>query len=155
RILQLAAASSMKPRGYIIGNGDVLTVDVFEVPELSRDVLVNESGVISIPLLPVKVQAAGLSLFQLQDKLAELLKANGLISNPQVTVRLKEMHSEPITVSGAVKVPTVVQAVRPMSLLEVLSAAGGVATDAGGDVIVSRPTTPDGSGGPATIRVGL
>jgi len=103
RIAQLAAASSVKQGDYVIGSGDLLAVEVFDVPELSRDVRVNESGLIPLPLIPVKVHAAGLTTFQLQDKLAELLQSNGLVSTPQVTVSLKEQHSQPITVIGAVK----------------------------------------------------
>jgi len=84
RIAQLAAASSVKQGDYVIGSGDLLAVEVFDVPELSRDVRVNESGLIPLPLIPVKVHAAGLTTFQLQDKLAELLQSNGLVSTPQV-----------------------------------------------------------------------
>ena len=92
RIAQLALASEVKQGDYVIGSGDLLTVEVFDVPELSRDVRVNETGYISLPLMPSKVRAGGLSPFQLQDKLAELLQTNGLVSTPQVTVSVKEQH---------------------------------------------------------------
>jgi polysaccharide export outer membrane protein len=146
RIAQLAAASSVKQGDYVIGSGDLLGVEVFDVPELSRDVRVNESGLIPLPLIPVKVHAAGLTTFQLQDKLAELLQSNGLVSTPQVTVSLKEQHSQPITVIGAVKNPMVLQAIRQTTLLQVLSQAGGISDDAGNTVIVTRPpSVPTGS----------
>lgn len=138
RISQLAMAASSKQSDYTIGSGDLITVEVFEVPELSRDVRVNDSGFISIPLLPDKIRAAGLTPFQLQDTLSESLRSNGLVSNPQVTVSLKESHSAPITVIGAVRSPGVIQAVHQMSLLEVLAQVGGVAPDAGSRVIVTR-----------------
>ena len=98
RIAQLALASDVKQGDYVIGSGDLLGIEVFDVPELSRDVRVNETGYISLPLMPSKVRAGGLTPFQLQDKLAELLQTNGLVSTPQVTVSMKEQHSEPITV---------------------------------------------------------
>ena len=60
--------------------------------------------------------------FQLQDKLAELLQTNGLVSTPQVSVTLKEQHSQPITVIGAVKTPMVIQAMRKITLLQALVA---------------------------------
>jgi polysaccharide export outer membrane protein len=146
RIAQLAAASSVKQGDYVIGSGDLLGVEVFDVPELSRDVRVNESGLIPLPLIPVKVHAAGLTTFQLQDKLAELLQSNGLVSTPQVTVSLKEQHSQPVTVIGAVKNPMVIQAIRQTTLLQVLSQAGGISDDAGNTVIVTRPpAVPTGS----------
>jgi polysaccharide biosynthesis/export protein len=139
RITQMALAESGKKGDYILGSGDLLGIEVFDVPELTRDVRVSESGFISLPLLPIKVRTAGLTAFQMQDKLAELLLANGLVSNPQVTVSVKEQHGEPITVMGAVRTPMVIQAVRQMTLLEVLSRVGGIADDAGGVVLISRP----------------
>jgi polysaccharide biosynthesis/export protein len=139
RIAQLALASTAKQGDYIIGSGDLLTIEVFDVPELSREVRVNQTGYVSLPLLPVKVQVSGLTSFQLQDKIAELLQANGLVSAPQVTVSLKEQHSQPITVTGAVRNPMEIQAIRQTTLLQALSQAGGIAGDAGNVVIVTRP----------------
>lgn len=144
RIAQLALASDVKQGDYVIGSGDLLGIEVFDVPELSRDVRVNETGYISLPLMPSKVRAGGLTTFQLQDKLAELLQTNGLVSTPQVSVSVKEQHSQPITVIGAVKNPMVIQALRRTTLLQALSQAGGVADDAGSTVIVTRPV-PDTS----------
>ena len=141
RIAQLALASNVKQGDYLIGSGDLLGIDVFDVPELSRDVRVNETGYISLPLMPSKVRATGLTPFQLQDKLAELLQTNGLVSTPQVTVSVKEQHSQPITVIGAVRTPMVIQALRKTTLLQALSQSGGIADDAGSTVIVTRPVS--------------
>ena len=138
RIAQLALASDVKQGDYLIGSGDLLGIDVFDVPELSRDVRVNETGYISLPLMPSKVRATGLTPFQLQDKLAELLQTNGLVSTPEVTVSVKEQHSQPITVVGAVKTPMVIQALRRTTLLQAMSQAGGIAEDAGSTIIVTR-----------------
>jgi len=138
RIAQLALASEVKQGDYVIGSGDLLGIEVFDVPELSRDVRVNETGYISLPLMPIKVRAGGLTPFQLQDKLAEVLQTNGLVSTPQVNVSVKEQHSQPITVIGAVRNPMVIQALRRTTLLQVLSQAGGIADDAGSTVIVTR-----------------
>ncbi len=138
RIAQLAQASDIKQGEYLIGAGDLLGVEVFDVPELSRDTRVDETGYVALPLMPAKVRAAGLTPYQLQDKLAELLQTNGLVSTPQVTVTLKEQHSQPITVIGAVKTPLVIQATRKITLLQALSQAGGIADEAGSTVIVTR-----------------
>jgi polysaccharide export outer membrane protein len=148
RIAQLARASDVKQGEYVIGSGDLLGVEVFDVPELSRDVRVNETGYISLPLMPSKVRAAGLTPYQLQDKLAELLQTNGLVSTPQVTVSVKEQHSQPITVIGAVKNPMVIQAMQKTTLLQALSQSGGIADDSGSTVIVTRPARDlSGAGG--------
>jgi polysaccharide export outer membrane protein len=142
RIAQLALASEIKQGDYTIGSGDLLGVDVFDVPELSRDVRVSETGYVSLPLMPSKIKASGLTPYQLQDKLAELLQTNGLVSTPQVSVTVKEQHSQPITVIGSVKTPMVIQALRKTTLLQALSQAGGIADEAGSTVIVTR-TAPE------------
>ncbi len=139
RIAQLAGAVAVKQGDYVIGSGDLLGIEVFDVPELSRDARVNETGYISLPLMPAKIRAGGLTTFQFQDKLAELLQTNGLVSAPQVSVTLKEQHSQPITVIGSVKSPMVIQAARQTTLIQALSQAGGIAPDAGNFVIVTRP----------------
>jgi len=139
RIAQLAMATAVKQSDITIGSGDLLAVEVFDVPELSRDVRVNETGFISLPLMPARVRADGLTTYQLQDKLAELLQTNGLVSMPQVSVSLKERNSQPITVIGSVRTPMVIQAIHMTTLLQALSQAGGISTEAGNTVIVTRP----------------
>ena len=139
RIAQLAAASQAILGEYVIGTGDLLAIEVFDVPELSRELRVSETGFISLPLLSSKVRAGGLTTSQLQEKLAELLQAAGLVSTPQVNISVKEQRSSPITIIGAVRTPTVYQAMRQTTLIEVLSHAGGIAPDAGGVVLVTRP----------------
>jgi polysaccharide biosynthesis/export protein len=155
RITQLAQASEVKQGEYVIGSADLLGVEVFDIPELSRDVRVSETGYIALPLISTKIHAQGLTPFQLQDKLAELLQTNGLVSTPQVTVTIKEQHSQPITVIGQVKTPMVIQAIRQITLLEALSQAGGIADDAGNTVLVTRPpqqvTAPEDSSAPPVI----
>jgi polysaccharide export outer membrane protein len=125
-----------------IGSGDLLHIDVFDVPDLSRDVRVNDTGYISMPLIPGKILVGGLTPFQLQEKLEQLLLENGLVSHPQVTVFVREQMSQPVTVIGAVNRPMVYQVVRPTTLLELLSDAGGIANDAGTEVIITRPPRP-------------
>jgi polysaccharide export outer membrane protein len=141
RISQLAQATAVRVNDYIIGSGDLLGVEVFDVPELSRDVRVNQTGYIVLPLLRTRVLAGGYTALQLQDKLTELFQSEGLVSNPEVTVSVKEEHSQPITIVGAVKNPQVIQAVRPITLLQALSQAGGVSEDAGNTVLITRAVT--------------
>jgi len=134
-------SKSSAPHDYVIGNGDLLDISVFDVPELSKEVRVSQTGTISIPLIPVRLRIAGLSETQAEEKIAELLEANGLVSHPEVGVAVKEHRSQPITVVGAVTHPMVYQADRDVTLLEVLAEAGGIANDAGDIVIVTRHRT--------------
>lgn len=142
RIRALSAASrALPPHDYVIGNGDLLAVQVFDVQELSREVRVSQTGTIGIPLIPVRLHVSGLTETQAQSKIAEVLEANGLVSHPDVSVTVKEHKSKPITVVGAVIHPMVYQAERQVSLIEVLAEAGGISNDAGNTVIISRLET--------------
>jgi len=139
RIRSLSVTSrSAPPRDYVIGSGDLLALQVFDVQELSREVRVSQTGTIAIPLIPVRLHVSGLTETQAQFKIAEVLEANGLVSHPDVSVTVKEHKSKPITVLGAVLRPMVYQADRQVTLVEVLAEAGGIANDAGDTVIVTH-----------------
>src|SRR5215472_12800012 len=79
-----ASARSAPPHDYVIGSGDVLAVEVFDVPELSRDVRVSQTGTIRLPLVPVRLHVSGLTEIQTAAKISEVLQANGLVSHPEV-----------------------------------------------------------------------
>ena len=140
RIRSMSAAARVMPHDYVIGNGDLLDLEVFDVKELSREVRVSQTGSIGIPLVPVRLHVAGLTEVQAEQKIAEVLESSGLVSHAEVSVAVKERKSKPITVVGAVSHPMVYQADRPVTLLEVLAEAGGVANDASDTVIVNRPS---------------
>ena len=141
KIQELAAKNHLKPHDVPVGTGDLLHIEVFDVPELSRDVRVGDAGDISYPLIPSKVTAAGLTPFQLEQKMEQLLIENGLVTHPQVSVFVKEQNSQPVSVVGAVIKPMVYQVIRPTTLLEILAGAGGISDDAGSVVIITR--SPD------------
>jgi polysaccharide biosynthesis/export protein len=143
KIQQLATLAQVHPADSPIGSGDLLHIDVFDVPELSREVRVGDAGDISYPLIPGKIVAAGLTPFELEGKLERLLIENGLVSHPQVSVFVREQNSQPVSVVGAVQHTMVYQVIRPTTLLEVLSAAGGITDDAGSVVIITRPAHSD------------
>ena len=140
RIRALSSTARLSPHDYVIGNGDVIDVEVFDVKELSREVRVSQTGSIGIPLVPVRLHVGGLTEVQTEQKITEVLEAHGLVSHPQVSVSVKERKSKPITIVGAVQHAMVYQADRPVTILEVLAEAGGIANDAGDTVIVTRPS---------------
>jgi polysaccharide export outer membrane protein len=143
RIRSLSAATTTPAHDYVIGRGDLVVLEVFDIPELSREVRVSQSGTIGIPLVPVRLYVVGLNEMQVQQKVAEVLQANGLVSHPQVMVSVKEKRSKPITVVGAVIHPVVYQADHAVSLIQVLAEAGGISADAGDVVIITRGETAD------------
>jgi polysaccharide biosynthesis/export protein len=142
RIKTLSMGARTHENEYRIGAGDVLVINVFDVPELTRETRVSQTGTLSIPLIPVRLQVAGLTEVQAEQKIAEVLEANGLVSHPEVSVTVKEHRSQPITVVGAVIRPMVYEAYRTVTVLEVLAEAGGVTPDASDTVIISRGKSP-------------
>jgi len=138
RIRDLSTGAKSGPHEYVIGNGDLLDLSVFDVPELTRELRVSQSGTIGIPLVPIRLRVAGLTEVQAEQKIAEVLEANGLVSHPEVGVMVKEHKSRPITIVGAVVHPMVYEADRSVTLLEALAEAGGVSGDAGDTIIISR-----------------
>src|SRR5208282_5639174 len=67
KIQELAAQQHAKPHDVPVGTGDLLHIEVFDVPELSRDVRVGDAGDISYPLIPGRIQAAGLTVYKLEE----------------------------------------------------------------------------------------
>jgi polysaccharide biosynthesis/export protein len=141
RLRALAATphATPPPSDYVIGTGDLVSVQVFDVPEISRELRVSQTGTIGIPLIPVRLHVAGLTELQAERKIQEVLESNGLVSHPEVTVTVKEKKNRPITIVGAVAHPMVYEADRQVRLIDVLAAAGGISPDAGDHVIITRP----------------
>ncbi len=141
---------------YLIEPEDVLDLYVFDVPELSREYLVNSAGNVTVPLLPKPIQAAGLSPDQLARALEQSFRQSGSLSRPQITVTVKQTKRSVVTVDGAVKTPQSVPVIGRTKLLAVLSQCGGLADDAGGTAMITRgPLAPRDSqqqgGTPASI----
>ena len=109
---------------FVIGPDDVLDVQVFQVAELNRTVRVDQKGFITLPLLGL-VKAEGLSPGELERQLAKLLSAKYL-NDPQVSIFVRELKSNPVSVLGAVKMPGVYQIPSPKSLAEIIAMAQGL-----------------------------
>ena len=167
RIQQLSQISKPTVTDIPIGAGDVIHIDVFDVPELSRDVRVSSSGNIALPLIHERIRVAGVTPFQLEQKIQEKLVESGLVSRPQVSVFVKEQNSQPVTILGAIGHPMTTQLLRPTTLLEVLANAGGISDNAGTVVMITRKTQqeavrpvaetsgPNSDSGVQTIRIQL
>ena len=129
-----------------IGANDLVAVSVYDVPELTRTVRVGADGLVRLPMLKRRIKAEGLMPGELETAIASALVAEQLIVDPFVTVTIAEYNSRPISVAGAVKQPLTFQASGPVTLLEALTRAGGLAPEAGSEILVSRAqSSPDGS----------
>jgi polysaccharide biosynthesis/export protein len=107
---------------YVIGKEDVLSVEVWKEPELTRVIAVRSDGKISLALIG-DVQAAGLTPAQLQAKLTKLL--DGYIAAPTVSVSVQDARSQRISIIGEIVRPGSYPLVKPMTVLDALAGAGG------------------------------
>ena len=142
-----------------IGPNDLLAVSVYDAPEFTRTVRVGADGLIRFPMMKARIDARGKMPAEIEAAVAQTLKSEGLIVDPFVTVAMVEYHSRPISVAGAVRKPLVFQAVGPVTLLDALSRAEGLSSEAGSEILVTRPprviqSEPPGSdAGPAPVSV--
>ncbi|MEL1263399.1 polysaccharide biosynthesis/export family protein [Pseudoxanthomonas putridarboris] len=86
---------------YWLGPGDLLKVQVFQLPDLEREIRVDNAGRITLPLIGA-VQAAGTSLSQMETQVAALY-GDRYLQDPQVTITLLESPNQQVTVGGAVE----------------------------------------------------
>jgi polysaccharide export outer membrane protein len=122
--LFLGTASCMAAESdYLVGPGDVLKVTVYDNPDLSATVRVDNDGTINFPLVGT-LQVEGLSVSQVGGRVADSL-ANGYIVNPQVSVFVEEFRSWQVYVTGQVKKPDAYKLERGTSVIKAITMAGG------------------------------
>lgn len=107
---------------FIIGVDDVLAVNVWKEPEISRSVPVRADGKISLPLVG-EVQASGQTPKQLEVAIAK--KLQNYISEPDVTVIVTEMKSQKFNILGQVAKPGTYRLSTPLTVLDAIALAGG------------------------------
>jgi polysaccharide biosynthesis/export protein len=125
---QEAAAASTDRSEYRIGPQDLLTITVFQIKDLDREVRVNNAGHISLPLIG-SIQSAGRTVGELEQDIAARYRAQYL-QNPQITVFVKEFASQRVTINGAVKKTGIFPMTSRLSLLQAVSLAEGLSETA-------------------------
>lgn len=121
-------------RQSLIGPLDTIGVDVFNVPELSRQMQVDGSGRISMPLIGT-VDARGKTAEELASQIEAALRGR-YVRNPDVTVNIKSSVSQVVTVDGQVVEPGLYPVTNQMTLLRVIASAKGFAEFAKTDQVV-------------------
>jgi len=108
---------------YIIGPGDIISIDVWKEPELSKQVTVRLDGKISLPLIS-DIEAAGLTLEDLRNQLTERYK--DYVGIPEVSVTLVESRSKKIYLLGKVTRPGEYILQKNMTIVQAISLGGGL-----------------------------
>src|SRR6185437_5397151 len=127
---------------YVLGAGDVVAIDVYHEPELTRTLPIRPDGRISLPLTG-ELEAKGKTALQLQAEITERLKK--YIDSPSVTVMLQQAVSRRYNILGMVNKPGAYPLTHPMTILDAISEAGGLRDFAHGDKIyLIRKRASDG-----------
>lgn len=117
-------AQTPLPPSYVIGANDILSIYVWKEPELSRDIVVTPDGKISFPLIG-EIEAQGKTVTELKNLISDKLLA--FVTAPEVTVIVKESRSRMVYAIGKVRSPGPYPLFPDMTVIQALSAAGGLA----------------------------
>jgi polysaccharide export outer membrane protein len=135
-MLLLVAAGPLCAEEYVVGEGDLLQVTVFDHPDLQTTARVSREGQIRFPLVG-QVAVKGLTVPQVVDALTQAL-GGGYLIDPQVSVTVQEYRKNKSSIIGKVNRPGQYEFQGHMTFLELLSRAGGLAPDAGSQPVVKR-----------------
>jgi len=128
-----AKLAEVVPAGYIVGDSDIIRVNVWKEPEVSQTVVVRTDGNISLPLIN-EVKVSGMTPLQIQDMVAEKLK--GFLNSPQVTVTVIEIRSKRAFITGEIARPGTYSLNAQTTVLQLIAQAGGFTPFAKRDSII-------------------
>jgi len=134
--LTLCGAAQVRAEEYVVGAGDLLQITVFDHSDLSVSARVSPEGQIRFPLIGT-LYVAGLKTSRVVDVLTARL-ANGYIVDPQVSVVIQEYRSRKANVVGLANRPGIYEFRGALTLLELLSRAGGPSPEAGSQAALTR-----------------
>ena len=118
------ASTASKPHddSFVIGNDDVLAINVWKEPDISRSIPVRSDGRISLPLVG-EVQATGRTPLKLEQDIAAKLK--NYIAEPEVTVIVQQINSQKFNILGQVNRPGSYVITNSVTVLDAIAVAGG------------------------------
>ncbi len=117
-----ALATKAHDDSFVIGNDDVLAINVWKEPDVSKSVPVRSDGKISLPLVG-EVQAAGRTPLKLEQEIAARLK--NYIAEPEVTVIVQQINSQKFNILGMVNKPGSYPISNSATVLDAIALAGG------------------------------
>jgi polysaccharide export outer membrane protein len=127
---------------YLIGANDVLAINVWKEPDISRSVPVRSDGKISLPLVG-ELQAGGQTPQQLEQEITKRLQS--YISEPEVTVIVTDSKSQKVNILGMVSRPGAYLLTSSTTVLDAIAMAGGFKDFAKQKSVYVLRQSPDGT----------
>lgn len=134
--LALKSNTLLFAQDYVVGEGDVLKITIYDHDDLTTITRVSGEGFITFPLIG-EIEVKGLTLQQISQKISTLL-SDGYIVNPQVSIFIQEFRSKKAFIMGEVNKPGLYVLPGQTTLLALLSEAGGLTKNAGDKAIIKR-----------------
>ncbi len=135
-IVCLLSVRTAPAQEYIVGEGDVIKITVYNHPDLTTTARVTGGGDILFPLIG-QVRVGGLSISNIVEKISAKL-SDGYIVDPHVTVFIEEYRSKRAVMMGQVQNPGLFVLHGHITFLELISKAGGLTKDAGDKATIKR-----------------
>jgi polysaccharide export outer membrane protein len=137
-----ASGAKAHDDAYVIGNDDVLSINVWKEPDISQhSIPVRSDGRISMPLVG-EVQAAGQTPLKLEKEIAGKLQS--YISEPEVSVMVEKSNSQKFNILGQVVKPGSYAIADSPTVLDAIALAGGFRDFAKQKAIYILRQGPDG-----------
>ena len=124
-LLTSLASLSAQTESLLIGPGDMVHLQIFEVPDLDQHVRVMDNGKVHL-LLIGDVPIAGLTPAAAAGAIESFLIRQNLVRRPQALVTVEEYATQKTSIVGEVKAPGSYFIQTDRSILEILSIAGGL-----------------------------
>lgn len=109
-------------KSFVIGNDDVLAINVWKEPDFSRTIQVRSDGKISLPLLG-EIQATGQTPLQLEQNIAT--KLLNYMTKPEVTVMVEQINSKKFNILGQVAKPGSYSLALAPTIVDAIAISGG------------------------------
>lgn len=120
-----------------LASGFLLSLQVYDMPEISSELRVDNSGDILVPLAG-KVHVSGLTLPQAQAAIVHKLQRSQILNDPEINLNVIQYAADDVSVLGEVASPGRIQILAPHSLPDVLAMVGGETSTAGDAVTIRR-----------------
>jgi protein involved in polysaccharide export with SLBB domain len=127
----------------VVGPGDVFEVSILGEKDIAKEYRVQPDGTVDFPYID-RIEVRGLEPQEIEERIKSELIARKILTNPQVTLIVKQYNSKKVSVIGAVQKPGSLPWTEGMKLIDAISLAGGLTSLANGDrVLVTRMVSPN------------